>query len=168
MGEPDALSIAAQAGLKKQPIILADKTSVPIDTLAWLESEKLTDAYFIGGESVIGSAILNEIDKITSGNVLANRLSGVNRHETNAKVISKFYPEAELTSILLAKSETASLVDALSAGPLAAKLGSPVLLVSSSYGILASQKQALAGKHSKYVHQIGGGVNPSAVSEIVQ
>jgi putative cell wall-binding protein len=108
------------------------------------------------------------MDKITSGNVLANRLSGVNRHETNAKVISKFYPEAELSSILVAKSETASLVDALAAGPLAAKLGSPVLLVSSSYGILASQKQALAGKHSKYVHQIGGGVNPSAVSDLIK
>jgi putative cell wall-binding protein len=167
-GEPDALSIAAQAGLKKQPIILADKTSVPADTLTWLKSEELTDAYFIGGESVVGPSILNEIDKITSGNVLANRLSGVNRHETNAKVISKFYPEAELTSILLAKSETESLVDALAAGPLAAKLGSPVLLVSSPYGILASQKQALAGKNSKYVHQIGGGVNPSAVGELVK
>jgi putative cell wall-binding protein len=167
-GEPDALSIAAQAGLKKQPIILADKTSVPADTFAWLKSEKLTDAYFIGGESVIGPAILSEMDKITSGNVLANRLSGVNRHETNAKVISKFYPEAELKSILLAKSETESLVDALAAGPLAAKLGSPVLLVSSHYGILASQKQALAGKNSKYVHQIGGGVNPSAVGELVK
>jgi hypothetical protein len=47
-------------------------------------------------------------------------------------------------------------------------LGSPVLLISSSYGILSSQKQVLAGKLAKYVHQIGGGVNPSAVSEMVQ
>ncbi|NYE05880.1 putative cell wall-binding protein/flagellar motor switch/type III secretory pathway protein FliN [Bacillus niacini] len=167
-GEPDALSIAAQAGLKKQPIILADKTSVPTDTMAWLKTEDLTDAYFIGGESVIGPGIINEMDKIISRNVQANRISGLSRHETNAKVISKFYPEGELTSILLAKSETESLVDALAAGPLAAKLGSPVLLISSSYGILSSQKQVLAGKHAKYVHQIGGGVNPSAVSEMVQ
>lgn len=167
-GEPDALSIAAQAGLKKQPIILADKTSVPTETLAWLKTEGLTDAYFIGGESVIGNGILTEIDKITSGNVLGNRLSGWDRHETNAKVINKFYPEAELKSILLAKSETASLVDALAAGPLAAKLGSPVLLVSSSVGLLPAQQQVLAGKQAKYVHQIGGGVNPAAVSKIVQ
>jgi putative cell wall-binding protein len=92
----------------------------------------------------------------------------LNRHETNAKVMSKFYPEAELSSILVAKSETANLVDALAAGPLAAKLGSPVLLISSYVGLLPEQKQVLAGKHSKYVHQIGGGVNPAAVSEVVK
>ncbi|WHZ02784.1 Ig-like domain-containing protein [Neobacillus sp. YX16] len=167
-GEPDALSIAAQAGLKKQPIILADKTSVPAETLGWLKTEALSDAYFIGGEGVVAPAIVSDIDKITSGNVLANRLSGLNRHETNAKVISKFYPEAELSSILVAKSETANLVDALAAGPLAAKLGSPVLLISSYVGLLPEQKQVLAGKHSKFVHQIGGGVNPIAVSEVVK
>ncbi|WHZ02783.1 cell wall-binding repeat-containing protein [Neobacillus sp. YX16] len=167
-GEPDALSIAAQAGLKKQPIILADKNSVPAETLAWLKTETLSNAYFIGGEGVVAPAIVSEIDKITSVNVLANRLNGLDRHETNAKVMSKFYPEAELSSILVAKSETANLVDALAAGPLAAKLGSPVLLISSYVGLLPEQKQVLAGKHSKYVHQIGGGVNPAAVREVVQ
>ncbi len=167
-GEPDALSIAAQAGLKKQPIILADKTSVPAETFAWLKTEALSDAYFIGGEGVVAPAIVSDVDKIASGNVLANRLSGLNRHETNAKVISKFYPESELTSILVAKSETASLVDALAAGPLAAKLGSPVLLVSSYVGLLPEQQKVLAGKNSKYVHQIGGGVNPKAVGEVVE
>jgi putative cell wall-binding protein len=167
-GEPDALSIAAQAGLKKQPIILADKTAVPAETFAWLRTESLSDAYFIGGDGVVAPAIVSEIDRITSGNVSANRLSGLNRHETNAKVISKFYPDAELRSILLAKSETASLVDALAAGPLAAKLGSPVLLVSSYVGLLPAQRQVLDSKHSKYVHQIGGGVNPEAVGEVMQ
>jgi putative cell wall-binding protein len=167
-GEPDALSIAAQAGLKKQPIILADKTAVPAETYSWLRTESLSNAYFIGGEVVLAPSIVNEIDRITSGNVLTNRLSGQNRHETNAKVISKFYPDAELTSILLAKSETASLVDALAAGPLAAKLGSPVLLVSSTQGLLPAQRKLLETKHSKYVHQIGGGVNPAAVSEVMQ
>jgi putative cell wall-binding protein len=167
-GEPDALSIAAQAGLKKQPIILADKTAVPADTFAWLKTEALSDAYFIGGEGVVSPAILSEVDKITSGNVLANRLSGLNRHETNAKVMSKFYPETDLQTILVAKSETPSLVDALAAGPLAAKFGSPVLLVSSYVGLLPEQQKVLAGKNSKYVHQIGGGVNPKALSEVVE
>jgi putative cell wall-binding protein len=167
-GEPDALSIAAQAGLKKQPIILADKTSVPADTLGWLKTESLADAYFIGGDGVVAPSIISTIDKIASGDVSKNRISGLNRHETNAKVISKFYPEAQLASILVAKSETASLVDALAAGPLAAKLGSPVLLISSYVGLLPEQKQVLAGKNSKYVHQIGGGVNAAAVGEVVK
>jgi putative cell wall-binding protein len=167
-GEPDALSIAAQAGLKKQPIILADKTSVPTDTLSWLKTEALANAYFIGGDGVVAPSIISTIDTIASGDVSKNRISGLNRHETNARVISKFYPQAELESILVAKSETTSLVDALAAGPLAAKLGSPVLLVSSYVGLLPEQRQVLAGKHSKYVHQIGGGVNPAALAEVVE
>jgi hypothetical protein len=58
--------------------------------------------------------------------------------------------------------------DALTPGPLAAKLGSQVLLVSSSRGLLPVQQQVLAGKHSKYVHQVGGGVNPTTVIEVVK
>ncbi|MFP7297162.1 cell wall-binding repeat-containing protein [Neobacillus niacini] len=166
-GEPDALSIAAQAGLKKQPIILTDKSLVPADTLAWLKTEEVDNAYFIGGSSVISSTIINEINKLSAQNVQNNRISGENRHETNANVIKQFFPETQLQSILMAKSETESLVDALSAGPLAAKLGSPVLLVSSSWGLVSSQKQVVAGKNSKHVHQIGGGVNPTSVNEVV-
>ncbi|MCM3693163.1 Ig-like domain-containing protein [Neobacillus niacini] len=167
-GEPDALSISAQAGLKKQPIILADLAAVPAETLAWLKNEQLTDAYFIGGEDVVAPSILTQIDKITSANVLKNRIAGSNRHETNAKVFSKFYSNVELSSILVTKSETLNLVDALTAGPLAAKLGSPVLLVSTPWGILQSQRQVLAGKHFKHVYQVGGGVNPTALDEVLK
>jgi putative cell wall-binding protein len=167
-GEPDALSIAAQAGLQKQPIILTDKSLVPADTLAWLKTEQVDNAYFIGGTSVISANIINEINKLSAQNVQNNRISGQDRHETNANVIRQFFSETELQTILLAKSETESLVDALSAGPLAAKLGSPVLLVSSSWGLVPAQKQVLAGKNSKHVHQIGGGVNPTSVNEVVK
>jgi putative cell wall-binding protein len=167
-GEPDALSISAQAGLKKQPIILADKSAVPAETHTWLKNESLSDAYFIGGEDVVEPSILKTIDEITTGDVLNNRLSGTDRHETNAKVINKFYSEAKLDSILVTKSETENLVDALTAGPLAAKLGSPVLLVSTSWGILEPQRQVLTGKHFKQVYQVGGCVNPTALDDLLK
>jgi putative cell wall-binding protein len=167
-GEPDALSISAQAGLKKQPIILADKSAMPAETQTWLKNENLTDAYFIGGEDVVEPSILKQIDEITTGDVLNNRLSGTDRHETNAKVLSKFYSGAKLESILVTKSETENLVDALTAGPLAAKLGSPVLLLSTSWGILEPQRQVLEGKHFKQVYQVGGGVSPTALNDLLK
>ncbi|WHZ02438.1 Ig-like domain-containing protein [Neobacillus sp. YX16] len=166
-GEPDALSIAAQAGQMKQPIILTDKTTVPSETLTWLKNESLDNAYFIGGSGVIASSIISEINKISTKNVANNRISGLNRQETNANVIRTFYTGLELPSILIAKSETENLVDALSAGPLAAKLKSPVLLVSY-LGLFDQQKQVLSDKQSKYVHQIGGGVNSNAINEVVK
>ena len=128
-GEPDALSIAAQAGQTRQPIILTDKQSVPTKTYEWLKGESLQTSYFIGGDKVIEPGILNEMNKITTQDVSKNRLSGENRQETNAKVIEAFYPQSEMPTILAAHSDTSKLVDALSAGPLAAKFKVPVLLV---------------------------------------
>ena len=131
-GEPDALSIAAQAGQTKQPIILTEKKAVPTKTYEWLKGESLKTSYFIGGKSVIDPEIINEMNKITTQDVLNNRLSGVNRQETNAKVIAAFYKQTEMPTIMVAHSQTEKLVDALAAGPLAAKFNVPVLLVSSN------------------------------------
>ncbi|WHZ02863.1 Ig-like domain-containing protein [Neobacillus sp. YX16] len=167
-GEPDALSIAAQAGMTKQPIILVEKTTIPDATLTWLKNEKLPNAYVIGGEEIVAPSILNQVDEVTSADIRNNRLSGLTRHETNAKVISKFYSDAELSSILVTKSETENLVDALTAGPLAAKLGSPVLLISTTVGLFPEQQQVLAGKHFKQVYQVGGGVNPTSLNEVLK
>ncbi|MFC7786856.1 Ig-like domain-containing protein [Rossellomorea sp. GCM10028870] len=166
-GEPDALSIAAQSGKVKQPIILSEKKSVPKATYDWLKSEDLSNAHFIGGAAVLDSAIMKEMNSITTKNVEGNRISGLSRHDTNAKVIEKFYTENHYPTILIAKSETAKLVDALSAGPLASKLGVPVLLVSQK-GLERSQIDTIEGKTSSEVHQIGGGINEAVVGEVLK
>ncbi|WP_179886479.1 S8 family serine peptidase [Bacillus sp. es.034] len=165
-GEPDALSIAARSGKVKQPIILSEKKSVPKATYEWLKSEELSNAHFIGGAAVLDSAIIKEMNRITTKNVEGNRISGLSRHDTNAKVIEKFYSEDHYPTILIAKSESAKLVDALSAGPLASKLGVPVLLVSQT-GLEISQITAIEGKTSSHVHQIGGGINEEVVREVL-
>ncbi|WP_053433614.1 leucine-rich repeat domain-containing protein [Sporosarcina globispora] len=164
-GEPDALSIAAQSGQTKQPIILSDKNAVPSKTYSWLKGEGLDTSYFIGGKGVISPAILNEMNQITSKNVLNNRLSGVNRQETNAKVIETFYNQSEMPTIMVAHSNTAKLVDALAAGPLAAKFNVPVLLVSST--LADSQISTLEAKQSENVHQVGGGIGEPVLKQVV-
>ncbi|MDM5228361.1 Ig-like domain-containing protein [Cytobacillus sp. NJ13] len=164
-GEPDALSIAAQSGQAKQPIILTEKNAVPAKTYSWLKGEGLNTSYFIGGKGVISPVIMDEVNKITSKNVLNNRLSGINRQETNAKVIEAFYLQSELPTIMVAHSHTAKLVDALAAGPLAAKYNVPVLLVSNQLD--PSQLNAMAGKRANAVHQIGGGIDHSLLNDLV-
>ncbi|MBT2692556.1 Ig-like domain-containing protein [Bacillus sp. ISL-55] len=166
-GEPDALSIAAQAGQQKQPIILSDKTGVPTETYSWLKNESLTNAYFIGGSKVLGDNVIEQLDEITSHNVANNRISGVNRHDTNAQIIQYFYKQRELATVMIAKSATDALVDALTAGPLAAKLQVPVVLASQS-GLNQQQKVVVGQKEAKHVHQIGGGINSTILLDVVQ
>ncbi|MDF2037682.1 Ig-like domain-containing protein [Cytobacillus oceanisediminis] len=164
-GEPDALSIAAQSGQTKQPIILTEKKAVPANTYQWLKGEGLQTSYFIGGKGVISPAIITEMDSITTKSVVNNRLSGVNRQETNAKVIQTFYKQEEMPTIMVAHASTPKLVDALAAGPLAAKYNVPVLLVSSKLDPL--QVNVIKGKHANDVHQIGGGIGEPVLKQVV-
>ena len=140
---------------------------MPTKTYEWLKGEGLQTSYFIGGKSVIDPGIMNEMNKITTQDVFNNRLSGVNRQETNAKVIAAFYKQTEMPTIMVAHSQTEKLVDALAAGPLAAKFNVPVLLVSSN-GLDQSQISAIETKQTNNVHQIGGGIESSVLDQIVE
>lgn len=162
-GEADALSIASKAGEDKQPIILSNKDDLNKNTYEWLKSQNLQDAYFIGGETVLGNSVISKVNSITSNNVANNRIYGQNRHETNAKVIQKFYTDNNYNSVLVTKSDP--LVDALTAGPLAAKLNSPIVLAGNS--VDSAQNTVLGSKSTNLVYQVGGGVNQNTFNSIV-
>lgn len=161
-GEADALSISAKAGTEKAPIILAEKNKVPASTLSWLKGEALQTAHFIGGETVLYSNVISEINKITTKNVSGNRVAGANRFDTNAAVINKFYPETVQPAFIAAKGLV--LADALTAGPFGAKLNSPIVLISSE--LTGNQRAILNAKSSSYLYEIGGGINASAIEDL--
>lgn len=162
MGEADALSVASKAGADKQPIILTGKDSIAPEMYAWLKEQNLEDAYFIGGNKVISDSVINSVNEITTNDVTANRIAGNNREETNAKVIEKLYTDG-FSNVYAAKSNV--LVDALSAGPMAAQRNCPVVLVNSR-GLTDAQKNVLSGKYVDHVYQIGGGVSFKGMSEL--
>ncbi len=155
-GEADALSIASKAGEEKQPIILVKKDGITEESYAWLTERKLENAYFIGGPSAINDSTIAKMNEITTEDVSGNRIYGNSRVDTNAKVIEKFYGDVDLQAILVSKSDT--LVDALSAGPLAVKLHSPIVLMDNS-GLSSEQQRVFANKKVETPYQIGGGVS---------
>lgn len=166
-GEVDALTIAAKAGQDKQPIILSEKTKLPDTTYSWLKNENLKDAYFIGGENNLTTDVIHQLAGITtpaSGqSVYRNRVYGKDRYETNAKVMERFYPQENLDAVLVAKGD--ELVDALTAGPLAAKLGSPILITKTD-SIPTYHKTNLDNKNADVVYQVGGGIKDSIIGDI--
>lgn len=163
LGEADALSIAAKAGEEKQPIILSEKNSLKASALDWLKGEKLQNAYFIGGTGIISNSVISQVNSITASNVSENRVSGNNRYDTNAAVIKKFYTNSVQSGMSVTKGLV--LADALTSGPLAAKLKTPIVLVDTE--LSNNQKQVLSTKQASLVYEIGGGINPSAVQEII-
>ncbi len=162
-GEADALSIAAKAGEDKSPIILAKKDAIPKGTLDWLRGESLQTAYFIGGTTNITKSVISQMNSITSSDVSGNRVAGINRYDTNAAVIKKFYTNSVQSGISVAKGLV--LADALTSGPLAAKLKTPIVLVNTE--LSNNQKQVLSTKQASLLYEIGGGINPSAVQDVI-
>lgn len=145
-GEADALSVASKAGEEKQPIILVNKDGITEESYKWLTERKLENAYFIGGPSAINDSVIAKMNDITTEDISGNRIYGDSRVDTNAKVIEKFYGDTDLQAVLVSKSD--ALVDALSAGPLAVKLHSPIVLMDNS-GLSSEQQRVFANKKLK-------------------
>lgn len=163
IGEADSLSIASFAGKEKQPIILCKKDIISKDTLEWLKSKYLNTAYFLGGELVLEDSVIKKINEITNEDVSKNRLYGLDRHETNSRVIEQFYPEDKYKSIFVVKSDP--LADALTSGPLAAKLGIPIIMVKDH--LIDMQRNILLNKSCDLIYEIGGLVPQSSIDEII-
>ena len=160
-GEADALSIASVSGRENMPIILSTKDEITSETHQWLKSEKLKNAYIVGGDGVVSEKVINEVNKITSNDVSKNRLGGKTRYETNAIIIEKFYDD-KLDKAYITKGF--ELVDALSAGPVAALDSSPVII--SNNDLSKEQESVLSKKSSSEIIQIGGGVNKGVLESL--
>ncbi|GAB6168189.1 hypothetical protein JCM1393_06490 [Clostridium carnis] len=161
VGEADALSIASVAGRDKMPIILVEKDMIPSEVYNWMKNEDLQNAYIIGGTGIVNNTVLNLVNGITKNNISENRLGGKDRYETNAKVISKFYSNS-LDKVYVAKA--LELVDALTAGPVAAVGQAPVVLANGN--LTEAQRNTLASKKANKVIQAGGGVSEEAVNSL--
>lgn len=172
-GEADALSISSNAGKLEQPILLVEKNHVADDVKSWIYD--YTNKYnengvkpdkeitVIGGSYAISSNVANDLKKLDKDGKV-EQIGGTNVQETNAQVINKYHANSK--GLFIAQDK--NLVDALAAGPLAAKKKVPVVLGTNN--ISDSQAQAIlknvkknAGKDS---YQVGHGVARSVVRYI--
>lgn len=162
--EADALSVASHAGEEVQPIILTDTYKMEDEVYNWIKSKGIKNAYFIGDDEVVGDNIIEKVNGITSNDVKGNRLGGIDRQETNAKVIEKFYNESSYNALFVSKSDP--LVDALTAGPLAAKLKSPIVMVGNE--VSNYQQRVLSEKSTNLIYKIADDINENSFKKVVE
>lgn len=152
-GLPDAISVAPAAGDKNMPVILSATDSLG-KSEEWIKSQGIKKSYVVGG--VVSDKVMNKLPN-------AEKIAGEDRHETNSKVINKFYSEVEVENVFYAKSGMSNkdhLVDALAVGPLAAKKDSPVVILGSK--LHTAQEDAIARKKVKEMVQVGQGINENS------
>lgn len=161
LGDADAMSIASVAGRDRMPIILSRADKLNDDIYNWLKSEDLKNAYIIGGPTVLSNNIVSSINGITSSDISGNRLGGANRYDTNAMVIERFYG-SNLNKVYASKGLV--LVDALTAGPIAALNNGPVVLCNNDLTI--AQKNILSLKNANSIIEAGGGISKTAINSL--
>lgn len=99
-GEPDAMSIAPVAVRDDAPIILTNGNTIPFNA-------KSIESYVIGGNTTMSDKLVQDTN--------STRLGGIDRFETNKKIISKFYAGAKEFHV----TKGWTLTDALITAPIA-------------------------------------------------
>lgn len=163
-GLADATSVSSPAGIKDAVILYINGTNLN-GVKSYIETS-CDEVYLIGGANVISQGIENELKNTTNKSI--KRLSGVDRKDTNTKVIREFFPNKEVNKIYVAKDgmgDSSQLVDGLTLGSLASKNNSPVVLASEN--LASSQKIMIHGKDIKEVVQVGGGKNSTPYAQTV-
>lgn len=160
-GEADALSASAIAAQRKSPILLTKAGEVDKDLKHFLDvnlddTEKngtnndYTDIFVVGGNSSVSDDVLKTF---ASMEFESERLAGEGRQETNAAVIDRF--ATSVNNIVVAKSNNASLVDALGAGALAAKEGAHIVLATEA--LTEAQTDALDNVNTTSAKKVQAG-----------
>jgi len=121
---PDALSAAALAGAADGPLLLVTSTGVPsviLTELRRLDPDRIVVA---GGPGVVADAVLTTLRTVTPN---VDRIFGSNRFETSRNLARDAYDQAGASTVYLATGF--GYADALAAGPAAASVDAPVVLV---------------------------------------
>ena len=159
-GLADAVSVAAAAAEKGMPILLANPKKGLSAAEKFIKDEAIKASFIIGGTTALP-------EKLVSSLPGKQRIEGLNRNDTNAKVIEKFYGDKELDNLYLAKDGRdgdTQLIDALAVGALAAKNGAPVLIASKK--LSSAQVDVINTKKIDTITQVGGKGNEGAFNQL--
>lgn len=160
-GLADAISFSPVAGEKTIPIILTDNKglySMPEDLK---DPSRVSKSYIIGGFESVPRSVVSNLSS-------PERVSGINRSDTNAQIIEKFYPAGKLDYVFVSKNGQKNpdeLIDGLAVGAYAAKVSSPIVLANGK--LSDNQVKALEKKKITNITQVGLGPNSMAVTELL-
>jgi putative cell wall-binding protein len=155
---PDSLAGGPAAARLGGPILLTQRDSIPAATrteLARLQPRRIA---VLGGESVVSAGVMTALGAFTAGGV--TRYAGADRYATAAAISRAHFPAGAPVAFIATGRDFA---DALAAGPAAAALRGPVLLVQPDRipPATAAELQRLAPQQIR----VAGG--PSVVNDSV-
>jgi cell wall-associated protease len=159
---PDALSASVLAYRSNAPLLLTHRTSLPQATADEITRLGASSAVLVGGATAVSDSVASAIGKRGPS---VTRVAGVDRYET-AELVALRVKALEggsvpSATVVVASGET--FPDALSASPMAAAAGYPILLTRGST-LPTATTRALDELQAQKTLLVGG---PAAVSDAV-
>lgn len=151
----DALSIAPIAAVKEMPILLTSKNNLPQGAKQYIQNST-QKCYIVGGVGVISNSTTDYITDY-------KRLGGMDRYETNQKIIDEFSSDINFSSIYVSSGE--GFADALSGSAAAAKTNSPLILTNGKSSITKTQFYSKISSESEFRVLGGEAVVPNEAVE---
>lgn len=153
---PDALSAAPLAAKYKAPLLLVGSSGLSPETSAELKRLNATKAYLVGGTGVIPQSVESEL---AFSGISPVRLAGSDRYDT-ALAVAQVVGTGQ--GVFVTSGE--KFADTLSAAPIAAEQGMPILLVPGD-DFTPSQKAFLTKSKVKKAVLVG---SESEISTSIQ
>lgn len=159
---PDSLAIASLAAAGGMPILLANKDTIPDATINQLKNMGITKTIIVGGDDVVSQGIY---DWLASEGYDPERFCGETRYET-VKAVAEYALANGIGLNIIYVAYGENFPDALSAGPIAAKNRSPVLLVRTTF--IPDSIKSFINSHRQYINYayiLGG---PDVISDEIK
>lgn len=192
--------VAAFKNKGVSPVLVVPKDSIKRSTREFItKTGKFTNGYIIGGESTVSSAVYRDINSAKESTINSlNRVSGSDRYDTNVQLLKEFYTsyavekkgnsdlkKADYVSdikdgfyngkiavdgAIFTSGDNKFLVDAQTAGPLAAEKSAPIVLAGSKLTndqVDLLKDNGLLSDVNTNVYQVGGVVSSDVMSVVV-
>ncbi|MDI6712571.1 MAG: cell wall-binding repeat-containing protein [Anaerosomatales bacterium] len=155
---PDALGGAGLAGAVHGPVLLTRSSALPAATVAEIKRLGAVKAYVIGGTGAVSASVENALRSLL-GSSNVQRLQGPNRYATAQAVAAETIRQRGSTYAGGAFVATGDKYpDAVAVSPLAAFLGTPLLLANPAstsvdlpsqvtYAVVAGGESAVSAAH---------------------
>ena len=144
---PDAISAAPLAHKYKAPILLTQPNTLNSDTFAELQRLKTKQVIIVGGTGAISA---NVESQLKSMNINTTRIAGQDRYDTSVQVAKTL---GSNKGIFITTGS--NFPDALSAAPIAAAQGMPILLVPPD-NLPATTKSYLSSNKNATLYVLNG------------
>lgn len=176
-GAADAMSISPVAANNKNnkisPVLVVPQSSLKRSTKDFIKTYQNGNKYIVGGESTVSSNVYRDIVSVDPAKKVS-RISGGDRYDTNVQIIKQFYSadgsKIQVNGAIFTSGDTKFLVDAQTAGPLAASKNAPIVLAGSKLTndqVNLLKKGGVLANVKTNVYQVGGVVSSDVMSVVV-